>query len=239
MAGVKGKSGRHTSAITREGYYFRLRPEVINRVERCTPLLELKKAVRMSKAEALEHLLTMACEVLERAREGREAPASISEISEISNGISALHELAKSLHLIDEDIPFDEDLAPASSVNGQGAPVPLPPMQPAIPLALEPAPTTAHPVDVLQVSETPTATRPTPQPERREPAVKTMPALSEDIVKIAEARTQYDRLSERAFIQLLFDRGIYRHRAKDGREVPIPHTTLREWLQRAREAGLL
>jgi hypothetical protein len=87
MAGVKGKSGRHTGAMKREGYYFRLRPEVINRVDRCTPLLELKEGVRMSKAEALEYLLTMACTAVEGKREGKEAPAhtSISEILEISS----------------------------------------------------------------------------------------------------------------------------------------------------------
>jgi hypothetical protein len=57
--------------------------------------------------------------------------------------------------------------------------------------------------------------------------------------EIAEARAQYDKLSEREFAQLLFDRGMYRHRAKDGREVPIPHTTLRQWLKQARDAGAL
>jgi hypothetical protein len=46
--------------------------------------------------------------------------------------------------------------APASHRNGQGAPAPQPTTQPAIPLALEPAPKTAEPVDVLQVSEAPT-----------------------------------------------------------------------------------
>jgi hypothetical protein len=71
------------------------------------------------------------------------------------------------------------------------------------------------------------------------PAVTTTPALPEAIVKIAEARAQYDTLSERAFIQLLYDRGIYRHRAKDGLEVPLPHSTYRDWMQQAREAGLL
>jgi hypothetical protein len=58
-------------------------------------------------------------------------------------------------------------------------------------------------------------------------------------VQIAEARAQYDKLSEREFAQLLFDRGIYRHRAKDGSEVPLPHSTYRDWMQRAREAGVL
>ena len=76
------------------------------------------------------------------------------------------------------------------------------------------------------------------QPERHEPAVKTMPALTEDIVKIAEARRQDPDISEREFIQRLFDRGIYRHRAKDGSEVPLPHTTYRDWMKKAREAGL-
>jgi hypothetical protein len=76
------------------------------------------------------------------------------------------------------------------------------------------------------------------QPERHEPAVKTMPALTEDIVKITEARRQDPDISEREFIQRLFDRGIYRHRAKDGSEVPLPHTTYRDWMKKAREAGL-
>src|SRR5438132_100879 len=44
---------------------------------------------------------------------------------------------------------------PASRMNGQGTSAPQPTTQPAIPLALEPAPTTAHPVDVPQASETP------------------------------------------------------------------------------------
>lgn len=94
-------------------------------------------------------------------------------------------------------------------------------------------------VAMPQASETPSSATPAPLPERREPAVKATLALPEDIVKIAEARAQYDRLSERAFIQLLYDRGIYRHRAKDGHEVPLPHSTYRDWIQQAREAGLL
>jgi hypothetical protein len=65
-----------------------------------------------------------------------------------------------------------------------------------------------------------------------------MPALTEDIVKITEARRQDPDISEREFIQRLFDRGIYRHRAKDGSEVPLPHTTYRDWMKKAREAGL-
>jgi hypothetical protein len=72
-----------------------------------------------------------------------------------------------------------------------------------------------------------------------EPTAQTAPALPEAIRKIAAARTQYDTMSERAFTQLLFDRGLYRHRAQDGSEVPLPHSTLRDWLQRARDAGVL
>jgi len=80
---------------------------------------------------------------------------------------------------------------------------------------------------------------PASQPETPVPMVQTTPAVSEDIVKIAEARRQHPDIAERAFTQLLFDRGIYRHQAKDGSEVPLPHSTLRDWLQRAREAGVL
>jgi hypothetical protein len=234
MAGVKGKSGRHKGDIEREGYFLRLRPEVIARAERCTPLLEMQEGVRMSKAEALEHLLTMACAAVEQAYAHKETPVPAhifpSKISGISSLSDDLHALNDMLAVVDEE----ELAAPVSHTNGTGAPT----TQPAIPLALEPTPVTAPPVDVPPVSETPTATTPTPQPERHQPVVKTPPELSEDIVKIAEARAQHDRLSERAFIQLLFERGIYRHRAKDGSEVPLPHSTYRDWMQRAREAGL-
>src|SRR4029453_7020484 len=48
--------------------------------------------------------------------------------------------------------------APASHVNGQGAPAPQPTAQPAIPLALEPAPKTAQPVPEPQAQETLSAT---------------------------------------------------------------------------------
>ena len=88
MAGVKGKSGRHESDIKREGYFFRLRPEVIARVKRCTPFLIMQEGVRMSKAEALEHLLTIACEAVEETGKDKGTPvpahAPISKISSIS-----------------------------------------------------------------------------------------------------------------------------------------------------------
>jgi len=39
--------------------------------------------------------------------------------------------------------------------------------------------------------------------------------------------------------QQLFDQGIYRGRARDGRLVPADHSLLRRWLQQARAAGTL
>ena len=235
MAGVKGKSGRHKSEVEREGFFFRLRPDVIDRVERCMPLLDMQEGVRMSKAEALEHLLTIACEVVERIREGSETPtpAPISEISEISPArISKLSEISgDDMSVPGYGFPEDEEdeaeiPALASHTNGTHAPA----LAVAMPQAAETPSAVSEPI----VEQTPA-----PQQEMLEPAVKTTPELSEDIVKIAEARAQYNRMSERVFTQLLFDRGIYRHRAKDGSEVPLPHSTLREWLQRAREAGVL
>ena len=138
MAGVRGKSGRHESDIKREGYFFRLRPEVIARVERCTLLLELQEGARMSKAEAFEHLLTMACEALERTREGREAPLpmSISGISEISS-----RQILEISSILCEDISVpgygfpedpedaDEIPAPVGHTNGTATPVPETPAQ--------------------------------------------------------------------------------------------------------------
>ena len=46
-------------------------------------------------------------------------------------------------------------------------------------------------------------------------------------------------IAERSLAQHLFDQEIYRHRDRNGSQCPIPHTTLRERLKRAREAGLL
>src|SRR5262249_451569 len=95
------------------------------------------------------------------------------------------------------------------------------------------SPTTGTRAPVLAVPVPQAAATPAPA------AVKTAPALSETIMKIAEARAQYDKLSERAFTQLLFDRGIYRHPLKDATQVPLPHTTYPACRQRARDAGML
>lgn len=118
MAGVKGKSGRHKSEVGREGFFLRLRPEVMGRVKHCRPLLELQEGVTMSTAEALEHLLTLACEAVERTREGREAPAhtSILGISEISNGVSmAYDDMLACLDAEDEEPPTQPVDVPQAS----------------------------------------------------------------------------------------------------------------------------
>jgi hypothetical protein len=234
MAGVAGKSGRHKRTEAIEGLFLRLRSDVMKKVWSCKGTLEHQEGVSLSKAEAVERILEAGCKALAQPQT-LSAQTPISTISEISN--ISLSEIT-ALPDYGADVPgygFPEDeeetLAPASHTNGQGAPASQPPTQPAIPLALEPAPRAAQPVDVPQASAL--------KPEILDPAVKTPSRISEDIMKVAEARAQYERLAEREFTQLLFDRGIYRHRTKDGREVVIPHTTLRKWLQQAREAGTL
>jgi hypothetical protein len=180
----------------------------------------------VTQTEAFWHIIEAGCTALEGTLEGKE----IAEIASIS--LSKISDIAgEDLNVpgwgFPED-PEDELPAPASDTNGTHAPAPQPTTQPAIPLALEPAPKTAPPFAMPQAAETPAPA-----------AVKTAPALSADIVKIADARAQYNKLSEREFAQLLYDREIYRHRAKDGREVVIPHTTLRKWLKQAEAAGML
>jgi len=53
---------------------------------------------------------------------------------------------------------------------------------------------------------------------------------------IAAARVRSPDLTMKAFAQLLFDEGIYRGRARDGREVPADHSRLRRWLVQAQQA---
>jgi hypothetical protein len=132
---------------------------------------------------------------------------------------------------------------PASHVNGQGVPAPQPTTQPAIPLALEPAPKTAQPVPVPQAQETPSATA---EPIGAQtllvetPVHHGRPGISRETLQaIADERTLCEGLSIREFSQRLFDKGIYRAKAKDGRAVPVDHSRLRRWLDQAREAGLL
>ena len=114
--------------------------------------------------------------------------------------------------------------------------------QPAIPLALEPAPKTAQPVPVPQASETPSATA---EPIGAQtllvetPVHHGRPGISRETLQaIADERTLCEGLSIREFSQRLFDKHIYRAKAKNGQEVPVDHSRLRRLLDRAREAGL-
>ena len=64
--------------------------------------------------------------------------------------------------------------------------------------------------------------------------------IPQHIQDIAEARTQYEKLTLAEFSQLLFDRHIYRAKdRKTGEEKPVNRGTLQHWLEEALEAGLL
>jgi hypothetical protein len=216
MAGVKGKSGRHKSEVEREGFFFRLRPDVITRVERCTPLLELQEGVRLSRAEAIEHLLTMACTAVEGRREGSPALAqtSISQILEISPmSISRISEISgEDFSVPGFGFPEDEDEEelPVSHTNGQGAP--------------------AASVTEPQTAETPSG-------KRQRSAWNKVPP--ETLQAIADERTLCDGISYSEFAQRLHAKGIYAATAKDGSKVPASTGRLSELLKRAREQGLL
>ena len=108
------------------------------------------------------------------------------------------------------------------------ATAPQPTTQPAIPLALEPAPTTAHPVAVPQAQETPSAKTPAPHGLPRE-----------TLQAIADERTLCEGLSYSEFAQRLHDKGIYSATAKDGSKVPANRGNIKKWLDQAREAGML
>jgi hypothetical protein len=125
--------------------------------------------------------------------------------------------------------------APVSHANGQGAPTPQPTTQPAIPLALEPAPKSAPPVDVPQAAETPASAVQTPKAKR--PAGHGLPP--EVLERIAEERTHCEGLSLSQFAKRLHEKGIYSATAKDGSKVPPNKGNVTRWLGQAREAGLL
>lgn len=213
------KAGRPVSTKDYFKILLRLPPDLQARVERCHALLQRQHGPKFTQTQALWHLLESGCSVVEGTIGGTERPASVS-VSEISE-ISPV-QILKISEISGEDagvpgygFPEDEDTR-----------TPLP----------NGAPKEPHGGAVAQSRAGDTATGTAP---RQGASSTPVLELSEDIVKIAEARAQYDRISERAFADLLFERGIYRHRAKDGQEVPIPHTTLRTWLQRAQDAGML
>ena len=226
--------GRPESTKDYPKYLLRLRPDLAPRVEHCQWLLQRQHGPKVTQTEAFWHIIEAGCAVLEGTLEGSETSAPVEapnpKLSDIAHvSISELSYIAgDDISVPGYGFPEDEDETPAPQLNGAAQHALVSPEIRI--LEAEPQPV-ADP-------EQGASPMPAPQPEAPEPTVQTV-ELSEDIVKIAEVRAHHFRMSERTFAQYLFDDDIYRHRTKDGREVPIPHTTLRQWLQRAREAGLL
>jgi hypothetical protein len=218
-------AGRPPRTEAVKGVYIRIPPALQARVEHCQWLLQRQHGPRVTLNDAFRQTIEAGCEVLEGTLEGHETPAlaqtPIADIAQIS--ISKLSEIAgEDISVPGYGFPEDaEDTAPASPTTGTQA--------------LELAEVLAEAAAFLEDEDDEAPAEPVLE---QTPSTKT-PALSETIVKIADARAQYDKLSEREFAQLLYDRKIYRHQAKDGSEVRIPHTTLRQWLKQAREADML
>ncbi len=227
-------AGRPPRTEQVKGVYIRIPPALAQRVEHCQWLLQRQHGPRVTVNDAFRQTIAAGCEALEGTLEGKATPApaqtpstEISDIAQIS--ISKLSDIAgDDISVPGYGFPEDEDETPAPQRHGAAKHALVSP---------EPAILEAEPQREAE-PEQGTAPTPAPQPEAPEPTVQTV-ELPEIIVKIADARAEHFRMSERSFAQLLFDRGIYRHRTKDGREVPIPHTTLRKWLQRAQDAGVL
>jgi hypothetical protein len=74
-------------------------------------------------------------------------------------------------------------------------------------------------------------------PKRKLPRPHGLPL--ETLQAIADERTQCEGLTLREFAQRLFDQGIYASTAKDGIRAPVNPGTLKGWLDRARQEGLL
>jgi hypothetical protein len=231
--------------------FLRLPTDLLKRVTRCTGMIATREGVRLDQTKAFRRLLEIACDAVEH-RQTPLAPLAVSEtlklaeIAHRANGTPTAYDDMLAF-LGDEDEEEAPTLpahvsqvaetpepvaqpAPASHVNEQEAPASQPTAQPAIPLALEPAPTTAHPVAVPQVAETPRAVA----------VHHGRPGISpETLQAIADERTRCEGLSLKDFAQRLFDKQIYRSKGKDEQEVPVDHSRLRRWLDKAREAGLL
>jgi hypothetical protein len=109
-------------------------------------------------------------------------------------------------------------------------PLPAPTQQPAVPLALEPAPA---------IQAQPTRTNKTPSSRRKDRKGGNPGISDETLQQIADERTQCEGLSLGEFAQRLFDKNIYRATSTDGTAVPVHRGTLQKWLERAREHGML
>jgi len=111
------------------------------------------------------------------------------------------------------------------------APQPPPPIQAQPPLALEPAPATE--VQPARTGKTLSS--------RRKDGKGGNPGLApEKLQQIADTAAQYEKLSLTELSKLLFDRGI--HQSIDsttGAARPVNPGTLKKWLDRAREEGIL
>jgi hypothetical protein len=228
-------AGRPKRDVEVKGVYIRISPALVKRVEHCQWLLQRQHGPRVTVNDAFWQIIEAGCAVLEGRLEGSETPAPgqapIAEIAQIS--LSKISEISgDDVSVPGYGFPEDEDeiLAPASPMNGQGAPAPQPPTQPAIPLALEPAPTPVQSGDVPQTAETLT-------PRARRPASHALP--HETLQAIADERTHCEGLSLREFAQRLFDKDIYQAKAKDGSRVPANPGNVKKWLEQARHAGVL
>jgi hypothetical protein len=210
-----------------EVVFLRLPTDLVQRVTRCTGILQTREGVNRNTTQAYARLLEIACEAVEH----QQTPLVpvLAEIASISNGAPTDYDdMLACLGEEDEEetlaLPIDmpqvsetpEPLADtpppsASQVNGQGAPATQPP---------------THPAHVPQATETPMR--------------HGRPGISRETLEaIADERTLCEGLSIREFSQRLFDKGIYRAKAKDGRAVPVDHSRLRRWLDQAREAGMM
>jgi hypothetical protein len=224
-------AGRPPRTEQVKGVYIRIPPALIERVDHCQWLLMSQEGHKMTQNTAYERIIEAGCATLEGTLEGSEtsAPAQtpIADISQIS--ISKISDIAgDDITVPGYGFPEDEDEMPVPQRNGAAQHALVSP---------EPAILEAEPQREADPEQSASPT-PALQPEAPEPTVQTV-ELPEIIVKIAEVRAEHFRMSERTFAQYLYEHDIYRHRAKDGREIPIPHTTLRKWLQQARDAGVL
>jgi hypothetical protein len=141
------------------------------------------------------------------------APSQLSEIATIPG-----EDMAVPGYGFPEDA--DDDLPPAHGTNGTHAP--------------------ASAAPVLQAAEAPSAAAApvrTQTPTGQRSAWNKLPR--ETLQAIADERTHCEGLSHREFAQRLHEKGIYSATAKDGSKVPANHRRVSEWLERAREEGML